>query len=407
MNAPMKNSSSQLDGGVYGDVSPQEDSSILDFDLAGLFRSLRRRLGLIVGITFGLTALALIAVFQVTPLYTGEAMVLLNIQKTQVIDIEAVMSGLTADSATIDSEVEILRSRSVARKVIEKLNLMNDQEINGALAPVTFIDEINPLVWVGSVIGDKRAMTEAERQASLLNAAIDTFLSREKITRNGLTYVVSVTFNSESPQKAAGIANAIADTYILDQLEAKFDATKRANEWLSQRLDALRRQVQESERAVEIYRSDNGLEGADGITIKRSTAFGTERAAHPCARRPCREAGKICPGQADTDFRREYRVGRRCLAVEDHLGFTPARSRDCPPAGRSFVEIRAASPLDRQRRGSAQGYRPADRRGGATHRRRHPERIRHRAVAGFGSRNELASIAEHRRPEQSGADPAA
>ncbi|MCE9649108.1 MAG: polysaccharide biosynthesis tyrosine autokinase [Parvibaculum sp.] len=263
----MKNSSSQLNGGVYGDVQVQEDSSILDFDLVGLLRSLRRRLGLIIGITVGLTALALVGIFQVTPLYTGEAMVLLNMQKTQVIDIEAVMSGLTADSATIDSEVEILRSRSIARKVIEKLNLMNDPEINRTLAPATFISEINPLVWIGSIVGKKQVLTDAEQQAALLNAAIDTFLSGEKITRNGLTYVVSVTFNSESSQKAANIANAIADTYILDQLEAKFDATKRANEWLSQRLDGLRHQVQESERAMEIYRSASGLEGADGVTI--------------------------------------------------------------------------------------------------------------------------------------------
>src|SRR5690606_15160052 len=57
------------------------------------------------------------------------------------------------------------------------------------------------------------------------------------------------------------------ETYVLDQLEAKFNATRQANEWLSQRLEGLRQQVSDSERAVELYRTQNGLQSSRGSTI--------------------------------------------------------------------------------------------------------------------------------------------
>tara|TARA_R110002124_G_scaffold3271_4_gene22316 strand:- start:359 stop:2050 length:1692 start_codon:yes stop_codon:yes gene_type:complete len=78
---------------------------------------------------------------------------------------------------------------------------------------------------------------------------------------------MSLSFTSESPTKAAKISNALADAYVVDQLEAKFDATKKANEWLSTRLATLRTQVQDSERAAEIYRTENGLQDTGGTTL--------------------------------------------------------------------------------------------------------------------------------------------
>src|SRR6185436_14027867 len=72
---------------------------------------------------------------------------------------------------------------------------------------------------------------------------------------------IRVTFDSTDRQKAATIANAIADQYIVDQLETKFDASKRASDWLGERLGQLGEQVRAAESAVEQYKSQNGLSG--------------------------------------------------------------------------------------------------------------------------------------------------
>src|SRR5690606_17127138 len=112
MNAPLKGSAPQSDAHPYGNFQQREETARIEFDLMGLYRALRKRLGIILAVTVALTALVMVAVFQMTPLYTGQSLVLLDTQKTQVVDVQAVMSGLPADSATVDSQVEILRSRS-------------------------------------------------------------------------------------------------------------------------------------------------------------------------------------------------------------------------------------------------------------------------------------------------------
>lgn len=271
MNAPVKGGASK--GGVapYEGHGPDDGDGFLELDLMSLYRTLRKRLGLIVSVTLGLTALVMVVVLQQTPLYTAEAQVLLDRQQMQVTDMEAVMSGLPADSATVDSEVEILRSRALAARVVDRLNLMQDPEFNGNLREPSVLRWLDPRVWIGEAL----KLVEAERPVlndevlarAELNGVIDSLLGRLTVSRQRLTYVINISFVSESPDKAARIANAVADTYILDQLEAKFDATRQANEWLSRRLGELREQVRDSERAVEIYRAEQGLESSAGVTV--------------------------------------------------------------------------------------------------------------------------------------------
>lgn len=264
MNAPLKD---QVHSDLHLAEAGYADTRLVEVDLLGFFRSLRRHLNVIAGITVGLTALIMVAVLQLTPRYTAEALVLLDAQRTQVVDIEAVMSGLSADSATVDSQVEVVGSRSIARRIVEKLNLVEDPEFNAELTKPSVFAWLDPRLWLKGLFGSGDELTAERKRELTMDAVIDRFIGRERIDRRALTYIIEVKFTSEDPAKAATIANAIADTYVLDQLEAKFNATKQANEWLSQRLEGLKRQVADSERAVEIYRAQNGLQSARGSTI--------------------------------------------------------------------------------------------------------------------------------------------
>lgn len=272
MNAPVKGTASKTEtGAFYGGREGGGDEGLLDLDLKALYRTLRKRLGVIVGITVGLTALAMVWVFQQTPIYSAEVQVLLDRQKMQIVDMQAVMSGLSPDGATIDSEMQILRSRTLAARVVENLNLTQDPEFNGALREPSLLRWLDPRVWIGSMLSlfeaeqpplDMEAGAEVE-----LNRAINGLLGRMTVTRQRGSYVIAIGFLSENPAKAARIANEIAETYILNQLDAKFDGTRRANEWLSRRLAELRQQVRDSERAVEIFRAEQGLETPSGVTL--------------------------------------------------------------------------------------------------------------------------------------------
>lgn len=275
MNAPVKGSASPAaKGSPYGGVEPHEDESFLDFDLLAIIRTLRKRAGVIAGITIVLTALVAVAVSQMTPLYTSESLVMLDSQKMQVVDVEAVMSGLSADSATVDSEVEILRSRKLAHRVVDQLNLMEDPEFNSALrepSPLRFLSPsylINRVIGAISPAGGAGAeMDEAAAAERRKEAVVDAVISRTDVERRGVTFIIGIAFTSESAEKAAAISNALADAYVLDQLEAKFEASRKANQWLSQRLAELRTQVTDAERAVALFRSEKGLEESAGVTV--------------------------------------------------------------------------------------------------------------------------------------------
>ena len=88
------------------------------------------------------------------------------------------------------------------------------------------------------------------------------------IKRLGLTYVIQISFRSYDAEHAAQIANAVADAYIVDQLEAKYQATRRASVWLQDRIKELRDQVSTAERAVVEFKTKNNIVSTGG-TDKR------------------------------------------------------------------------------------------------------------------------------------------
>lgn len=259
MNAPLQRSGAPAaTPGGFGD---SEGQTHLELDLVKLFRTLRRRLNVILSVVVAISALATVAVFQLTPRYTASTQVMIDTQRKDVVNLNDVMSGLGSDSAAIDTEAELIQSRATARRVVEKLSLTDDPEFNPWLQRASWLDAINPLRWIGRLFAssNKAAQQPADEKEAVIDAAIDIVVAKEDVRRRALTYVIDISFTSPNPEKAARIADAIADAYIVSQLEAKFDATKQANDWLSGRLDELRRQLEASERAVELYKSQNNI----------------------------------------------------------------------------------------------------------------------------------------------------
>ncbi|WOF72449.1 GumC family protein [Parvibaculaceae bacterium PLY_AMNH_Bact1] len=243
-----------------------QESDVDLIDLRQVYLTLRRNLQLIVAMIATITVLTLVVTLQLTPLYTATAKVLIETRENNVVDIEAVLSGLSSDSATVDSQVEIIKSQALALRVIETLDLGNDPEFNVILQEQSWAASLNPLHLVRSLVPGAERNEEEARQAELISV-VDVFQNRLGISRTGLTKVISINFTSEVPRKAERIANAVADAYLVDQLEAKYEATQRATVWLDSRLRDLREQVKSSEEAAELYRAAHGLLDADGSTL--------------------------------------------------------------------------------------------------------------------------------------------
>ena len=238
------------------------------FDLRRLFNIFRRRIRLFGAVAALVFLVAIFITFTATPMYTATANVMLDTRQEQVVNVEAVLSGLPADSSVVDTEVEILKSRRLAERVVNALQLSQDPEFNSALAPPSLKSNIKSSVL--SMFGAAKPRDIPEdpiAQQKAQERIVDAVLGRLSVRRAGLTYVINVSFESESPTKAATIANKFAELYLLEQLEAKFDATQQANNWLNSRLEGLRQQVLTDEAAVQNYRIANNLLSAAGTNL--------------------------------------------------------------------------------------------------------------------------------------------
>ncbi|MGF1455536.1 MAG: GumC family protein [Alphaproteobacteria bacterium] len=231
--------------------------------LTELMRVVHARQRIIIGTTISLVILAIVILFQMTPRYTASALVMVDPRTNQVVDSEAVLAGLGTDQATIENQLEIIRSRSLVERVVQDLNLLQDSEFNPPAGKPSVFAALNPLSWFSS---DTAAAETPQREPGIeADEVINRFLSNLSVRIRGKSTALQINFVSEDPAKAARVANTLAEKYVNDQLEAKFEATRQATNWLSGRLEELGQQLVQAERAVEQYKIANNLtETSDG-----------------------------------------------------------------------------------------------------------------------------------------------
>jgi succinoglycan biosynthesis transport protein ExoP len=244
-------------------------------DLRASLAVLWRRKGIIIGCAVVIMGLATTYIYQLTPLYTAQASLMLDQQKLQVLDIKSVLSGVGDTSTVVATQVEILTSPAITARAAAKLHLESYPEFNSSLRPPPAFD---PIGWVrerfwallDSVSGKHAIPIPAPPQPPrppLTSADFAPALAGHvTATNDGTSYIMKVRATSENPELAAQIANAYVDAYLVDQLEAKFDATRRASAWLNEHLTELREKVLASERAVQLFKEQNNL-STSGTTV--------------------------------------------------------------------------------------------------------------------------------------------
>lgn len=270
----MTDTTAQMPKQVTESVKPRFDSNAfieegnMDIDVRGLLLMLWRRKMIVISVMLiGLSFATIITTF-VQSLYTAKSLVLIEAytQSDTNKEFQALINSQRFDTALILSEIEVIKSRNMARKVVERLNLMTDAEFNprfrydgddaGGQKASSGFKKL-------SVYDSKSEEFPAEITEREIGGVISRFLSRVDVRAVSGSYAIQIGFTSENPSKAALVANTIADVYIEQRLDAKFKATRKLTEWLDRRLSGLRDQVRQSEQAVADYKQKfNITEGA-------------------------------------------------------------------------------------------------------------------------------------------------
>ena len=227
------------------------------FAVDDLLRLVKRRKTLILRVALGVVLLAVIAVLLMPTVYSSSAEVMLDQRKNNVTDLSAVLSQLPSDPATVQNEIQVLTSRGLAAQVIDKLKLYDDPEFNSALPQpgLHLAALLDPRDWFAS---DKQAAADQRSRDKI----IDGFLKHLTAEAVGLSTTITITFKAREAEKAARIANAIADAYVAGQIDAKVDVTDTTTAWLNTRIHDLAQQIQIQEAAIQTYKAQNNLNDA-------------------------------------------------------------------------------------------------------------------------------------------------
>jgi polysaccharide biosynthesis transport protein len=223
-------------------MPPGLESSQHGYGLGESLRSvldlLRRRWLTLLLVAAGVFVIAVAVILQLPAKYQAVARVQLDPSRNPLAGPDNQIQSLASEA--IETQVTLLGSDEVAREVVKRLGLLNDPEF----APDS----------------DGGAANEADR----INAVVRKLRGGVSIRRDKLTYVINIGFKASDPDRAARIANGIAQTYIDTQVGSRVGTAARQSAFFQRQLSDLEAQVRAADDAVARYRAGQGIAGGTG-----------------------------------------------------------------------------------------------------------------------------------------------
>ncbi|HET9470738.1 MAG TPA: Wzz/FepE/Etk N-terminal domain-containing protein, partial [Usitatibacter sp.] len=232
--------------------APADSLEIVEY-----WRAIAKRRWSILGLTILVAVLAALVVSTMRPEYRGTATLLIEQGKSKIVSIEEVYSQGLIQREYYQTQVEILKSDELARKVVQKLNLASHPDYD--------IRQGDP-GWLARFLpgGGGKAQPSEE---DAVKAAVGRFKHDLSVQLVRNSQLVRISFSAWDRQLAAKVPNALAETYIENDLEARVAMTQKASEWLRERMGELRAKVEASEKALQEYRDREHIVDAKGLAM--------------------------------------------------------------------------------------------------------------------------------------------
>ncbi len=192
--------------------------------------------------------------------FTAVTEILIEPTDLRAVANEATPSSQTTDTQLlqVDSQVRVLTSDDVLRRVVDAEGLAHDPEFTRGPSLLR--------AWFGDIstaLGRRQALVKPDPSL----AALNEFRRHVQAKRAERTYVVDVSVNSEEPAKAARLANAVAQAYLTEQTDVRADAARQVSRSLTGRLNELKQSVQSAEDRVQAFKVSHNIVGANGQLV--------------------------------------------------------------------------------------------------------------------------------------------
>ncbi len=251
---------------------PQNEEKVID---VGKYITLVKRNWLKISLfTLLVTLVTALFVFSLTPKYTATATLLIEPEVKSAVSFEDVVGIDTTQKGYFATQIEIMRSRQVAQRVIDQLHLEQNPEFNSSLVENTGIiagikSGFHSLISLLS--SKKEPVSDEARQERIRQGIVRAFLSKLDVAAIDGTQLVNVNFTSKDPELAATIANTVGEAFIASNMDARLDATQQASSWISSRLQTLKDELKQSEDKLTDFLRKEKLIDDSGIDSQTSS----------------------------------------------------------------------------------------------------------------------------------------
>jgi uncharacterized protein involved in exopolysaccharide biosynthesis len=248
-------------GDAPGELGPMLAPGEAEPDLAQIVETLRRRSGLVIATTLAALGLAGAYLAAATPKYVAATSLLIDARQRAPLGSEAQPLGSAPDIALIDSQLKVIGSEAVLRRVVEAERLDLDPifaSTGGGLRQSLL-----------RAAGVSKAAPAAER-ADKAGGALRALAEALTVKRSERTYVVDVEVATADPVKSARLADAVAQAYVADLRGSSAEVARRNSDWIKTRIVELQSKVEQDERRIADFRAKHGLLDANGRSVNDS-----------------------------------------------------------------------------------------------------------------------------------------
>lgn len=231
-------------------------------EIATLWRFFRRyRLGILL-VTSAASLIGVLIALSLPPIYRSTVTLLIEPRNQRVVQVADVYDPTQGGSEEYyATQFELLRSRGLATRVVDKLDLsrneafMKDNATEGLLTSLG--RRLDWKQWLPGLPDPDETPTGTAEQ--LRERAIQRVIAQVLVQPVPRTRLVRLHFHSSVPELAQKVATTLADAYIESGLESRLEATQRANRWLTEKLGGLSNDLQKAEKALQEFRDTNQL----------------------------------------------------------------------------------------------------------------------------------------------------
>lgn len=230
--------------------------------IAAIWGAILKHKWVIIASVVGCLLLGVLATLLTQPLYTAQTTLQIDREASKVLDVEGLVPAeALSGNEFLDTQIGLLESETLARRVVQSLNLGQDP---------TF------LRMTGEDQSEKGPTDSAKSAAALENSLAKVVMSNTTVRQQGLSRLVTVGFTSPDPALSARVANAIAANFVTTSMERRFESSSYARTFLEERLRQVKQKLEDTEKQLVAYAAQQqiinvGSESGSGPTADGAT----------------------------------------------------------------------------------------------------------------------------------------